>query len=52
MNHRQAGKGDSGAIKAETCDECQTYLKIMSMDRDPNIDPTRLKIWPPCPSTS
>ncbi|MDD3814323.1 MAG: formate dehydrogenase accessory protein FdhE [Desulfocapsaceae bacterium] len=33
-------EGDSGAIKAETCDECQTYLKIMSMERDPDIDPT------------
>ena len=33
-------EGDSGAVKAETCDECQIYLKIMSMDRDPNIVPT------------
>ncbi|MDA3970309.1 MAG: formate dehydrogenase accessory protein FdhE [Desulfobulbaceae bacterium] len=32
--------GDAGAIKAETCDECQSYLKIMSMEHDPNLEPT------------
>lgn len=33
-------EGDSGVVKAETCDNCQTYLKIMSVDRDPKVDPT------------
>jgi FdhE protein len=33
-------EGNPGPIKAETCDECQCYLKIMSTDRDPNIEPT------------
>ena len=27
------------AVKAETCDECGTYLKLCSMDRDPHIEP-------------
>jgi FdhE protein len=32
-------EGTSGAVKAETCDECGTYLKIMHMDKDPQVDP-------------
>lgn len=26
-------------IRAETCDECKTYLKIFMQEKDPNIDP-------------
>lgn len=33
-------EGSSGAVKAESCDECGTYLKIMYMDKDPQVDPT------------
>jgi FdhE protein len=32
-------EGASGAIKAEACDECGSYLKIMYMDRDHRVDP-------------
>ena len=32
-------EGASGAVKAESCDECGTYLKIMYMDKDPHVDP-------------
>lgn len=32
-------KGTSGAMKAESCDECGTYLKIAYMDKDPCVDP-------------
>ncbi len=31
--------GASGAIKAEACDECGSYLKICYMDKDPRVDP-------------
>jgi FdhE protein len=31
--------GKQQAIKAECCDECGSYLKIMYQDRDPNIEP-------------
>lgn len=31
--------GTSGALKAESCDECGTYLKIAYMDKDPYVDP-------------
>ncbi len=31
--------GKSGAVKAEACDECGSYLKIVYMDKDPHIDP-------------
>jgi FdhE protein len=33
------GAVEKKAIKAETCDECGTYLKLCSMDRDPHIEP-------------
>lgn len=26
-------------IRAETCDECKTYLKIMVQEKDPSLDP-------------
>ena len=32
-------EGTSGAVKAETCEECSTYLKIMHMDKEPQVDP-------------
>lgn len=32
-------EGTSGALKAESCDECGTYLKIAYMDKDPHVDP-------------
>jgi FdhE protein len=32
-------EGSSGAVKAETCDECGTYLKIMYMDKELHVDP-------------
>ncbi len=31
--------GTSGAVKAEACDECGSYLKIVYMDKDPQVDP-------------
>lgn len=30
----------SPAVKAETCDECQSYLKIVYMEKDPLVEPT------------
>jgi FdhE protein len=32
-------EGTAGAVKAESCDECGTYLKIAYMDKDPYVDP-------------
>jgi FdhE protein len=32
-------EGDSGAIKAETCDECHTYAKMIYQARELNTDP-------------
>lgn len=34
-----AVEGSSGAVKAESCEECDSYLKIMYMDKDPHTDP-------------
>lgn len=31
---------DQQAVKAEVCDECGTYLKIVSMERDAGVEPT------------
>jgi FdhE protein len=31
--------GAAGQVRAETCDECHHYLKIVSMERDPGVDP-------------
>ena len=28
-----------GAVRAECCEECGHYLKIMAMDKDPHVDP-------------
>ena len=32
-------EGDSGAIKAETCDECHTYAKMLYQVHDMKLDP-------------
>lgn len=29
----------AGAVQAETCDTCRSYLKIMNMARDPHVEP-------------
>jgi FdhE protein len=31
--------GRQGAVRAETCDACKSYLKIVYQDRDPRVDP-------------
>lgn len=31
-------EGGSGAVKAETCDECSAYVKIFYMDKDINLE--------------
>jgi FdhE protein len=31
-------EGGSAAVKAETCDACHGYLKILHMEKDPNVD--------------
>lgn len=33
-------EGTKGAVKAETCSECNSYLKIMYMEHDHEIEPT------------
>jgi FdhE protein len=32
-------EGDSGAVKAETCDDCQTYAKMLYQGKDTKVDP-------------
>lgn len=32
-------EGTSEAVKAEACDDCKTYLKIVSAEKDPLVDP-------------
>jgi FdhE protein len=32
-------EGSSGAIKAETCDECESYVKILYQNKDVLLDP-------------
>jgi FdhE protein len=32
-------EGGSGTIKAETCDECRTYVKVLHQHRDVGIEP-------------
>lgn len=32
-------EGDEGAVKAETCDECNSYLKILYMEKNMAVDP-------------
>jgi FdhE protein len=31
--------GDSGAVRAETCDDCQTYAKMLYQTKDMKVDP-------------
>jgi FdhE protein len=33
-------EGQKGAVKAEACAECGSYLKILYLDKDPYLDPT------------
>jgi FdhE protein len=35
----QAIEGIADTIKAETCDECRTYMKIFSQRKDPELEP-------------
>lgn len=36
-----AGSAETdAATRAETCDECKSYLKIFYQEKDPNLDPT------------
>ncbi len=32
-------EGGSEGVKAETCETCKTYLKVMYMEKDPEMDP-------------
>lgn len=32
-------EGSKGAVRAETCDACQSYLKIVYQEKDPRVDP-------------
>jgi FdhE protein len=32
-------EGDKGAIKAEACDECGSYLKLLNLEKDHQLDP-------------
>ncbi len=34
-----AVEGDSGAVKAEGCAECRTYLKLFYLEREPRAEP-------------
>jgi FdhE protein len=37
--HYYGIEGGSDAVKAECCDECGTYRKILYQDKDPHVDP-------------
>jgi FdhE protein len=37
--HYQGIDGTPQVVKAECCDECGSYLKIMTMEKDPQVDP-------------
>ncbi|MDP3538517.1 MAG: formate dehydrogenase accessory protein FdhE [Azonexus sp.] len=32
-------EGSNGAVRAETCDSCKSYLKIVYQEKDPHVDP-------------
>ena len=32
-------EGNAGAVRAETCDSCHSYLKIVYQEKDPHVDP-------------
>jgi FdhE protein len=36
---QQQIEGGNGAMRAETCDSCKSYLKIAYQEKDPRIDP-------------
>lgn len=36
---QQQIEGSNGAMRAETCDSCKSYLKIAYQEKDPRIDP-------------
>jgi len=31
-------EGDAGIVRAEACPECETYLKVVYMDKDPHAE--------------
>lgn len=33
-------EGDNGAVKAEACTDCKSYLKILYLEKDTRADPT------------
>ena len=35
----QALEGSHGAVRAETCDSCNSYLKMVYQEKDPYVDP-------------
>jgi FdhE protein len=35
----QAIEGQNGPVRAETCDECGTYTKILDLTKDPAVEP-------------
>lgn len=35
----QEMEGGNGAIKAETCDACHSYAKVLYLSKDPDLDP-------------
>jgi FdhE protein len=35
----QGIEGDAGTIKAETCESCRGYVKILHQHKDPALDP-------------
>lgn len=37
--HYQSIEGQAHTIKAECCDECRTFVKIMAEDEDPSLEP-------------
>jgi len=37
--HYQSIKGLADTIKAECCDECRTFVKILAEDEDPSLEP-------------
>jgi len=40
LSLESAGQAATNAVvKAEACDECKTYLKILNQERDPHVDP-------------
>ncbi|MFK8251375.1 formate dehydrogenase accessory protein FdhE [Ancylobacter terrae] len=35
----QEVEGGAGTVKAETCDECRTYVKVLYQNKDPALEP-------------